>query len=68
MFSLVELIRRMREFEKLGIKSTDALHISSAVQANSSYFITVDKGILNKKNLIRDIKICNPIEFIEEQE
>ena len=59
---------RMREFEKLGIKSTDALHISSAIQANSTYFITVDKGILNKKNLIRDIIICNPIEFIEEQE
>ncbi|MDH4201114.1 MAG: PIN domain protein, partial [Spirochaetia bacterium] len=59
---------RMRGYEKLGIKSKDALHISSAVQANCSYFITVDKGILNKRNLVQNIKICNPIEFIEEQE
>jgi predicted nucleic acid-binding protein len=61
------VLNRMHGYEKLGIKSTDALHISCAVQANCNYFITVDKGILNKKKLVQDIKICNPIEFIEEQ-
>jgi predicted nucleic acid-binding protein len=61
------VLNRMHGYEKLGIKPTDALHISCAVQANCKYFITVDKGILNKNILVHEIKICNPIEFIEEQ-
>lgn len=63
-----QLLQRMRMYEKLGVKSTDALHISCAIEAKCDYFITVDKGILNKTNLIQDIKICNPIAFIEENE
>jgi len=63
-----ELLERMRSFEKLGIKSTDALHISCAIEAKCDYFITVDKRILNKRSLIQNINICNPISFIEENE
>lgn len=60
------LLSRMRNFETQGIKSLDALHISCAIEAKCDYFITVDKGILNKKNGVPDIEIIHPIAFIEE--
>ena len=62
------LLARMRDFEKKGVKSADALHISCAIEAKCDYFITVDKGILKKRNLIEGIKIRNPIDFMDEQE
>jgi predicted nucleic acid-binding protein len=62
------LLVRMRQFEKQGFKPTDALHISCAIEAKCNYFITVDKGILKKRDVIQELKIRNPIEFIEEQE
>jgi predicted nucleic acid-binding protein len=49
-----------------GIKAKDALHIASAVCSNCDYFITTDKKLLN--TVIKEIKICNPIDFISEME
>ncbi len=62
------LLVLMRQFEKQGFKSTDALHISCAIEAKCDYFITVDKGILKKRDFIKEIRIRNPIEFIEERD
>lgn len=60
-----ELLDLMRRYVKLGFKPLDALHISSAVISKCEYFITVDKGILKKKELICDILIISPIDFIQ---
>jgi len=49
-----------------GIKAKDALHIASAVYSGCDYFITTDKKLLNTG--IKEIKICNPIDFIGEME
>lgn len=49
-----------------GIKAKDALHIASAVCSNCDYFITTDKKLLN--TVIKEIKTCNPIDFIREME
>ena len=49
-----------------GIKPKDALHISCAIKSGCDYFITTDRGILNKN--IANIKIKNPIDFIRETE
>lgn len=49
-----------------GIKAKDALHIASAVCSGCDYFITTDKRLLNA--VIKEIKICNPIDFISEME
>jgi len=46
----------------LGIK--DALHVASAVEGRADYFFTVDKRILNKRSLIEEVRIINPVEFI----
>lgn len=49
-----------------GIKTYDALHISCAVAAECDYFLTTDKKLLN--TLIQDIRIVNPIVFLDEME
>jgi len=58
----------MRVLEKNGIKPLDALHIACAIEAKCDYFITVDKGILKKKHLSHEIKIVNPIDFLDDYE
>lgn len=59
------ILAKMRELESKGLKSLDALHISCAISGNCSYFITVDKGIVKKQNVIEGIKVINPIDFLE---
>jgi predicted nucleic acid-binding protein len=44
------------------LKNKDALHIACALQANCDYFLTTDKGVLNKQ--IDGIIIINPIDFV----
>lgn len=51
---------------KLGLKKFDSLHISCAIKANANYFLTTDIGIIKKANLITDIEIKDPIDFIRE--
>jgi predicted nucleic acid-binding protein len=53
---------RAAEIMKHKIKTKDALHISSAIEAGCDYFITTDDGILRYKS--SDIKICSPITFL----
>ena len=59
----------MQVFEKakilmeLGLKQKDASHIACAILSHADYFITTDKGVLNKN--IPDIHVINPLSFIE---
>ena len=62
------VINKAKEFVTIGIKPKDSLHIASAVAGGCEYFITTDKGIIKKSRNISDIKIINPVEFIEEME
>ncbi|MCL2027274.1 MAG: PIN domain-containing protein [Bacteroidales bacterium] len=47
-----------------GVKATDAAHVACAIVGNCDYFITVDKRLLKYQD--KRIKICDPIEFINE--
>lgn len=49
-----------------GIKTYDALHIACAVSANCDFYLTTDKKLLNTR--IPEIKILNPIAFVNEME
>lgn len=51
---------------RLGLKKFDSLHIACAITANAHYFLTTDIGIIKKANLIKDIEIKDPIDFIRE--
>lgn len=60
------IIGNMNRFIDFGIKPLDALHIACAIALECDYFLTVDKGILNKSISISDIQvfIINPIDFV----
>lgn len=49
-----------------GVKTLDSLHVACAYYGKCDYFITVDKKLLNKG--INEIKMRNPIDFLEEME
>lgn len=65
-YSNEEIIKYAEGLNKIGVKTKDALHIACAVYSNSEYFITTDKRLLNLK--LKEIKICSPIEFINDME
>jgi len=49
-----------------GIKAKDALHLACAIESDCDYFVTTDKGLMNKK--VNNIIIINPIDFVREME
>jgi predicted nucleic acid-binding protein len=61
-----EIVSAGREIMEHGVKSRDALHISCAIKSGCDFFITTDKGLLNKT--IANITIINPIDFVRETE
>lgn len=63
-----EIINLMNRIMIVGIKALDALHISCAIASDCDFFITVDKGILRKAGLVKDICIVSPIEYIIKEE
>ena len=58
-----KIIEKVKELEKMGIKSKDATHIACALSVGTECFITTDKKLLNKT--VKGIKIINPIDFIK---
>jgi len=62
------ILQNMNRLIKLGLKPLDSLHISCALELDCKYFLTVDKGILKKSNLINDIIILSPIDLILKME
>jgi len=52
----------MGSIEKRKAKPMDALHLAAAVIASADFFITTDKGILNKP--ITEISVVSPEKFV----
>ena len=48
---------RALEFEQIGIKHFDALHLACAEYANADFFITCDDDLIKKADKIEDIGI-----------
>ena len=63
----IEIERRAKYFENLGIQSFDALHLACA-EKKADVFLTVDKKCLKKARKISNLKIevKNPLQWIEE--
>jgi predicted nucleic acid-binding protein len=51
-----------RELMKLGLRQKDASHIACAICGKTDFFVTTDKGILNKK--VQNIELINPIDLV----
>ena len=58
-----QVIGKATSLMQLGLKQVDASHIACAILSQSHYFITTDKGILNKN--VTEISVINPMTFIE---
>ena len=56
---------RARAIVGNGIKPLDALHIASALAGQASHFLTVDDGILNKRERVSEIVVASPLEFVQ---
>jgi predicted nucleic acid-binding protein len=65
-----EIEKRAREFNALGIKPLDALHLASAEQARADRFCTCDDRLLKKAKTLAGLgtRAMSPIELIEEME
>lgn len=65
-----EIVYNMaREFESKGTKPRDSLHLACAVKGNADYFLTCDDKLIKKVSTMGiDLKIMNPIRFVEEME
>lgn len=65
-----EIVYNMaKEFESKGIKPRDALHLACAVKGNVDYFLTCDDKLIKKVSTMGiNLKIMNPIRFVEEME
>lgn len=51
--------------KEFGIHSSDALHLACAIVANCDYILTVDDKFLKKTKSTDKIKVCTPIEFVQ---
>ncbi|GHT44126.1 hypothetical protein FACS189454_00730 [Planctomycetales bacterium] len=60
------VVKKTQELMTLGLKSKDAAHVACTIMSGVDYFITTDKGGLNKP--ITDITVINPIDFIRRYE
>jgi len=59
-----EIIVMSESLIEKGFKKKDALHIACAMESKADIFFTTDKGILKKRDRVKDLKILNPVEFI----
>jgi len=59
----VQVAEKTKSLMQLGLKQVDASHIACAILSQADYFITTDKGVLNKN--VSEIQVVNPITFIE---
>lgn len=57
---------KAEEIMETGVKMKDAYHVACAIFSKSDYFLTTDKRLLKYKT--DEIKMMNPIDFIEELE
>lgn len=61
-----DIIQLANSLHHLGLKKYDALHLACAIKSGADYFLTTDKGILNKAEAIKAIQVKDPIDFIRE--
>lgn len=58
------IVKQAEELFAAGFGKKDSIHIASAIDAGAGFFITVDKGIINKRDKVGSLRICSPIDFI----
>lgn len=57
------IIQHAKQMEQYGIDPKDALHIACAIEGKSNYFFTTDISLIKRSINIKDIIVCNPMQF-----
>jgi len=58
-----------KEFESKGIKPRDSMHLACALKGKAEYFLTCDDKLIKRATTLDiNIKIINPLRFIEDME
>ena len=58
-----EIVARAERLSEIGFKPKDALHVSCAIEANCTVFLSTDKGIVSKAKLVPELAILNPVDY-----
>jgi len=61
-----DIIVNAKRYQTLGLHVKDALHCACAVKANADFFLTTDKQLIKKANAMSELKVINPLRFIDE--
>lgn len=63
-----DVISKAKDYEKLGVKSIDALHLAMATENNVDYLCTCDDRFLKRTDKIKDLntKIILPTSLVME--
>lgn len=63
-FNNDDIIEKAKTLKEHGFSNKDSLHLAAAIEGKADFFITVDKGILNKKIHINELLIISPVDFV----
>ncbi len=64
-----DIRKKAKEYEFIGIKPRDAIHLSCALKSGAAYFVTCDDKILRKtEKMGLNLLTLNPVDFIKEVE
>lgn len=61
----LEIISFAESLVNRKFRPKDALHIACSVEGGANYFLTTDDWILKNKNKVQQVKILNPLDFIQ---
>lgn len=63
------IVAKAREFETIGIRPRDAIHLACALKGEAEYFLTCDNKLIKKTSELKiNLKIMNPLKFVEDWE
>ena|SRR3989338_2243315 len=63
------ILNAAKEFESNGIKPRDSIHLACALNGKAEYFLTCDDKLIKRASALdMNIKIINPLRFIEDME
>ena len=63
-----DILKTVEELEKNKIFGKDALHIACAIYSKVDFFITTDYNLIRKASSLNNLKVINPIDFINIEE
>lgn len=63
------ILNAAKEFESKGIKPRDSIHLACALHGEAEYFLTCDDKLIKRASALDiNIKVINPLRFIEDME